>query len=69
MLIYARIVMIMLLIVPVMGLLSGLMNLGAGKLTSALVSFLWFGFWAWVAWGSWSDMSKCVDQAQGSHVF
>ena len=69
MLIYARIVMIMLLIVSVLGLLSGLTNLGAGQITSALVSFIWFGFWAWVAWGSWEDMSKCVDAAQGSHNF
>jgi disulfide bond formation protein DsbB len=69
MLIYARIVMIILLLTSLIGVMFGLMNIGTGWLITGMIGLMWSGFWVWVAWDSWSDMKTCVNRLEGPASF
>lgn len=60
MLIYARFVMIILLISSIFGLMGSMYSLSTGDMFTGTFGFLWSAFWAWIAWTSWNEMSMCA---------
>ena len=61
MLIYARIIMIFLLITSLFGVMGSLYSMSQGSMFTGTFGFMWSALFVWIAWTSWSEMKDCVN--------
>lgn len=61
MLIYARIIMIFLLITSLFGVMGSLYSMSQGDMFTGTFGFMWSAFFMWIAWTSWDEMKTCVN--------
>ncbi len=61
MLIYARIVMILILLSSILGVVGSVYSLSQGLIFAGAFGFMWSVLFAWIAWTSWGEMKDCIN--------
>lgn len=61
MLIWARIIMILLLITALFGVMGSIYSISQGNVFTGMFGFIWSALFVWITWTSWGEMKTCVN--------
>ena len=62
MLIYARILMILLLLTSIFGVIGSMYSMSQGSVFTGTFGFMWSALFVWIAWTSWDEMKTCINR-------
>ena len=69
MLIYARLLLIVILLTAVLNMARSAIVMSRGGVAVGAFMLLWSGFFAWLAWTNWGEASDCVNVMNGPANF